>query len=171
MTIREERPEEFPALYDFIKEVFATAAVKDGTEQDFTDRLRASGGYLPELALVAEEGSEIAGHVMLTKLDYHVNGQACGALVLAPLSVALTKRGQGVGGKLAREALDRARKLGYKAVFLCGNPAYYSRFGFRPIAEFGMTNLEGTPIEYVQACELLPGALSGARGGTVKLPG
>lgn len=61
MTIRPERPAEFAALYDFIKTAFSTARVADGDEQEFTDRLRAGEGYIPELALVAEIGARSRG--------------------------------------------------------------------------------------------------------------
>jgi putative acetyltransferase len=35
-----------------------------------------------------------------------------------------------VGTSLVREGITRARKLGYDAVFVLGDPDYYQRFGF-----------------------------------------
>ena len=49
------------------KIAFETARVSNGNEQDFVNRLRASGSYIPELALVAEENGKLVGHIMLTK--------------------------------------------------------------------------------------------------------
>ena len=73
MIIRRETEEEFPQIYDLVKVAFQTAKVSDGKEQDFTDHLRASGGYVPELALVAEEDRKLIGHVLFTK-TYITNG-------------------------------------------------------------------------------------------------
>jgi putative acetyltransferase len=39
-----------------------------------------------------------------------------------------------------------------------GEPAYYSRFGFRPAAEFGLADEYGGGPAF-QAIELVPGAL------------
>ena len=53
-------------------------------------------------------------------------------LVLSPLSVHPDYFGQGIGAKLISEGCRRALERGYKAVFLCGDAAYYSKFGFTP---------------------------------------
>lgn len=155
-TIRSERPEEFAVLHDFIREAFCTAAVADGDEQNFADRLRTRANYRPQLALVAELDSRIVGHIMLTTIRLSDGREI---LIAAPLCVRLENRSQGIGGALLREAFTRAEKAGYGAVILVGDPAYYSRFGFRPAEEFGITNTDEIPGQYVQLCELLPGAM------------
>ena len=53
-----------------------------------------------------------------------------------------------------REALDKAKTLGYKAVFLCGDPDYYDRFGFKPVSGYGITYGMDIPAKYVLVCEL-----------------
>lgn len=162
MTIRTERPEEFAALYDFIKTAFSTAQVADGDEQEFTDRLRAGGGYIPQLGLVAQIGDRIAGHILFTRFGVKAgDGSTTELLLVAPLSVALEFRSQGVGSALMREGLRRAAELGFKAALLVGDPAYYGRFGFRQSTELGIHNADGIPDRYVQAIELTPGALQG----------
>lgn len=162
ITIRTERPEEFAALYDFIKTAFSTAQVADGDEQEFTDRLRAGGGYIPQLGLVAQIGDRIAGHILFTRFGVKAgDGSTTELLLVAPLSVALEFRSQGVGSALMREGLRRAAELGFKAALLVGDPAYYGRFGFRQSTELGIRNADGIPDRYVQAIELTPGALQG----------
>ena len=61
------------------------------------------------------------------------------SLLVAPLSVLLEYRDHGVGSALMKEGLRRGREVGYKAAFLCGDPEYYHRFGFKSIREFGLT--------------------------------
>ena len=83
------------------------------------------------------------------------------ALMIAPLSVVLDYRNQGVGSALLKEGLRLAQSMGYRAAFLCGNPAYYGRFGFKAIGEYGIRQA-GLPEElapYFMVHELIPGSL------------
>jgi putative acetyltransferase len=164
MIIRRETPEEFPQIYDLVKTAFQTARVSDGTEQDFVNRLRAGGGYIPELALVAEEDGRLIGHIMLTKMSIDDRGKKVGTLLLAPLSVTLEQRNKGVGSEFIKESFRLAKEMGYTSVLLVGDPAYYHRFGFQATVDFGIRNVNGFPYVYVLACELVPGALSGISG-------
>ena len=67
MIIRQEKPDEFKNIYDLVKTAFQTAKVANGKEQDYVDKLRASGNYIPKLALIAEVDEKLVGHIMLTR--------------------------------------------------------------------------------------------------------
>lgn len=164
MRIRQEREEEFPAIYDLVKVAFQTAKVSSGDEQNFVLRLRAGGNYIPELALVAEEDGKLLGHIMLTKTFFVEQGREHEVLLLAPISVVLESRNQGIGKALVEEVFRLAREKDYTAAVLVGDPAYYERFGFRPTLDFGIKNTNGIPDQYVMACELIPGALQNIGG-------
>ncbi len=169
MNIRPETPEDFPAIYDFVAEAFKTARVSSGTEQDYVDILRRSGGYVPGLGLVAEEQGRLIGHILLTETRIRDGAREHTTLLLAPLAVLLSHRGRGLGATLVRESSDRARELGYGSIFLVGDPAYYGRFGFRVSSDFGIDNAHGVPAQYVLGRELRPGALEHV-GGTLTWP-
>jgi putative acetyltransferase len=170
VIIRQEKPAEYSAIYDFVKVAFKTAKVADGNEQDYVDKLRASGNYVPELALAAEEDGKIVGHIMLTKTYVETGSSRVEALLLAPLSVALEYRGRGIGSKLVLYSFDLAKKLGYLAVFVVGDPAYYCRFGFKSSAPFGIKHVPmAIPDENLMVYELSAGALAGVTG-TVNFP-
>lgn len=163
-TIRQESEKDYSAIYSLIETAFKTARVADGTEQDFAVNLRKGPYYIGELALVAEEEGEIIGHIMST--DTYVtmpDGNRFPALMIAPLSVALEYRGKGLGGALLLKSFEKAREMGYKAMFLCGDPEYYGRFGFRPIGDFGITH-DSIPAPYVMGYELIPDALKEVTG-------
>lgn len=87
MMIRSEKPEELAEIYNLIERAFRAAKVTDGDEQNFADRLRAGKGYVPRLALVAEEGGKLAGQVMLTRFTVRTEGGNEEILLVAPLSV------------------------------------------------------------------------------------
>jgi putative acetyltransferase len=164
MKIRPEKPLDFPFLYNFVEEAFKTVKVSNGDEQNYVGRLRASEGYIAELALVAEENSEIIGHIMLTKTYVLTGNERFEGLILAPLCVALSDRRCGVGSALVCEGLRLAKGLGFTAVFVVGDPAYYSRFGFRSSRQFGIVHVPEIPDPYVMALELTPNALVDVSG-------
>lgn len=162
--IRPEMAAEYDEIRDFVRTAFETAKLSNGDEQNFVDRLRASDGYRPDLALVAIEGDQIVGHVMLTRTAIDTAAGPHEILLLAPLAVDRCHRRLGVGARLTRDVLERGRAAGFDAVTLVGDPAYYGRFGFRPASDFGVANTNGIPEPYAQMLELVPGALADAAG-------
>lgn len=165
MEIRPEKPEEFPEIYRLIQEAFRTARISDGDEQDYTDKLRAGAGYLPELALVAVTGGRIVGHIMFSRtVIVGEGGVDTEALMVAPLSVALEYRGRGIGAALMEEGLRRAADAGFGIVFLAGDPGYYSRFGFVSSARYGLDNNLGIPDPNCLIREIAAGVLDGVKG-------
>lgn len=164
-TIRSEKREDWDEIYALIRTAFRTANVKDGDEQDYAIGLRDSERYIPELALVAEQDGKIIGHIMLTKTFIsQPNGEKYPALLLSPLSVLLEYRDIGVGSALINKSCRLATKLGYDAVFLVGDPAYYSRLGFVKSSTFGIRSQTEIPEQYIQVKELRPGALHPIQG-------
>lgn len=165
MVIRQEEEKDYPEIYKLIKTAFETAKVRDGDEQDFALNLRNSTRYIPELALVAEQDGKLTGHIMLTTLFVEqTDGNKFEALLVAPLSVLLEYRNNGVGSGLMNESFRIARKMGYKAVFLCGDPDYYGRFSFSESVKYGIKNTNGVPDKYCLAYELFPNTLNGISG-------
>jgi putative acetyltransferase len=88
---------------------------------------------------VAEHDGRIVGHVGLTRCWIDTEPRLVEALVLSPLSVAPEVQRRGVGAALLRAAITGAEERSAPAVFLEGDPAYYSRQGWRPGSELGVT--------------------------------
>ncbi|MCC8960542.1 N-acetyltransferase, partial [Bradyrhizobium sp. Pear77] len=79
-------------------------------------------------------------------------------------AVAEEARCLGIGAALMRQALQRAQRLGHRAVILVGDAAYYDRFGFSA-AQTGAFRMPGPyQRDRLLACELVPGALRAAGG-------
>ena len=125
-----------------------------------SERLRE--GRLPALALVAEDkAGRLAGTVRL----WHVSaGPGRPALLLGPLAVDASRRGEGLGGRLMRAALGRAAMLGEKAVLLVGDSPYYGRFGFDAALTERLWLPGPVERERFLGLELRDGALQGAAG-------
>jgi predicted N-acetyltransferase YhbS len=89
-------------------------------------RLRDGRAPAHGLAHVASDGKGLVG----TLRFWNIRASNCPALLLGPLAIAEAHRCQGIGGRLIRAGLDRARRLGHCAVLLVGDAPYYERFGF-----------------------------------------
>jgi predicted N-acetyltransferase YhbS len=164
LIIRQEKSSEFQYIYDFVRVAFETAKVSNGKEQDFVKVLRASDRYIPELALVAEKNAKIIGHIMLTKTYVATSNSKFDVLLLAPLSVDLDYRKRGVGTNLVTRSFEIAKNLGYKAVFVVGDPAFYGRFGFETSALFGIKHVPEILEQFIMVHELTAGVFAGITG-------
>ncbi|HEX6346614.1 N-acetyltransferase, partial [Umezawaea sp.] len=132
MLIRREVPGDVDAIRSVTEAAFAA---RPGGEHELVDRLRADAGWIPALSLVAVAGDAVVGHVVCTRAT--VDGAP--ALGLGPLSVLPSHQRAGVGKALVHAVLGAADALDEPLVVLLGSPDYYSRFGFRLAAEFGIT--------------------------------
>ena len=102
---------------------------------------------------VAVHGDHVVGHVGLTRCWIDAEPRLVEALVLSPLSVAPDVQRRGVGSALLKHAVAAAAQLGAPAVFLEGDPAYYSRQGWRPVADLGIT--PASPRIPAPACQFV----------------
>ena len=151
MTARPETPADRDAIHAINESAFGQP-----DEADLVDRLRAEGVVL--LSLVADLDSEIAGHILFTRM--HVADIP--AVALAPVAVAPAHQRRGIGAALIRAGLDLLRDAGERIVLVVGHADYYPRFGF---STHPARNLESPfPPEAFMAMELVPGALDGVSG-------
>ena len=131
--IRPERDADHPAIEAVVRAAF----VKHPDEvASFVERIRASGEFVPELALVAEDSSGVIAHVMLSWVGVE-GGARPRILNLTPMSVRPDRQRVGVGGSLIRAALGRAEEAREPAVMVEGIAEYYPRFGFEPASALG----------------------------------
>lgn len=132
-----------------------TDAFGQPAEADLVEALKRSGDAV--IDLVAELDSELVGHVLLSKLE--VPSQC---LALAPISVAPKHQKSGVGSTLMDQAVWRAKTDGWAAIFVLGDPGYYTRFGF-DVAAAAKFETE-YPKAYFMALELEDGTLDKEHG-------
>ena len=141
MIVRPERREDIDAIRALTAAAFRTAPHADGTEHLIIDRLRAAGALT--LSLVADEEGAIVGHVAFSPVS--ISDGSEGWYGLGPIAVDPARQGEGIGGRLVRQGLDRLKALDAAGCVLLGDPAYYSRFGFAPDSRL---TLDGVPPEY-----------------------
>jgi predicted N-acetyltransferase YhbS len=125
------------------------------------ERLRENRLPAESLAFAAEENGVLVGTLRFWSLKA---GDRHDALLLGPIAIDPALRSRGLGGRMIRHGLHRARELGHGAVLLVGDAPYYERFGFSREGAMSL-DLPG-PVDLARflALELQPGALAGAHG-------
>jgi len=165
VIIRLEKSEDFRETEILTREAFWNLYKPGCDEHLVVHKLRTSPAFVAELDFVAAEAEQIVGNIMYSKARVlGDSGVTREVLCLGPVSVLPGRQGLGIGGRLIRESLSRARDLGFAGVFLFGNPAYYNRFGFRNAKEFGVLDPEGQSHEYFKGIELAPERLRKTKG-------
>jgi len=147
--------------YDLIDEIEVSAFGRPG-EARLVRSLRS--GATPYLSLVASHGDELVGHVFLSPVTIEDASAAPVCAGLAPLAVRPEVQGRGVGAALVRAALAECSHLGWEAVFLLGDPLYYSRFGFALSAPRGLRYESEAFDSAFQFLEIMDGSLEDVRG-------
>jgi len=126
-------------------------------ESKLVAELRQAG--LAAIELVAEEQSEVVGHILFSALSVVAGDRSARALALAPMSVRPLRQRSGIGSALVRRGLDVARDRTWQAVIVVGHADYYPRFGFSPaLARRLRAPFSGASF---MAIELQEGALGG----------
>ncbi len=134
MIIRQEEQKDYGEIAQVIKEAFEKAEHTDGNEFVLVERLRSSGGFIKQLALVAEENNEIIGHIMFTKVKVCEKP----GLALAPLSVVPKAQKKGVGTALMKRAHEIAIEMGFEFSVVVGSEKYYPKVGYKKASVFGI---------------------------------
>jgi len=134
VIVRAMKEAEFP-----VARAVQIAAFDDPTIGDLLDALRDSWVFQPDLSFVAEQDGEIIGHLLYSTALVDAPPELVEVLVLSPVGVRPDCQLKGIGSMLITESLAALQSRPEPAVFLEGNPVYYSRFGFIAGADLGFT--------------------------------
>ncbi len=135
LIVRSTTPADRDVVLDLVRTAFSDDTRTGDEEVDIIVATWALGTAARPIDLVAVDDQTIAGHVLGAR-------GALGndeLLAVAPLAVAPNHQGRGVGTALMHELLTRADGADWPMAVLLGRPEYYSRFGFEPAGQFGIT--------------------------------
>ena len=130
LKIREEIDVDFDAVASLHNVAFG-----GGMESRIVSRIRKD--HRPYLSYVALSDSRVCGHALFSEVDVIGTGTSAVAIALGPVAVLPARQMQGIGTELIRHGLKWCREVRYEACFVLGDPAYYTRFGFRQSFELG----------------------------------
>ena len=126
-------------------------------------RLRDGVDRVSELSLVVRDKYDIlAGAIRFWPVLIGKQGHC--ALLLGPIAVHPTRRGEGLGRLLISESLERAIDIGWTRVILIGDEPYYRPFGFRRVHAEGLKFPPLTNPDRLLAKPLMDGAFKGVSG-------
>ncbi len=124
-------------------------------------RHQLTGTPAPDLdVFVAEEEGAIVAGAVFSRLTYDRDDRS--VFVLGPVAVVTARQGEGIGQQLLQHALDTLRRKGVDIVVTYGDPAYYSRVGFKPVTEsllpapYRLQHPEGWLAQSLTEAELTP---------------
>lgn len=155
--MRPERPADARAVWTVQEAAFGRP-----DEAKLVARLRQQAS--PYVSLVAEAAGRVTGHVFFSPVTLEAERPAPPAGGLAPVGVLPEAQGRGAGVALIRAGVEASRALGWRLLFVLGNPAYYGRFGFQLAAPNGLHYESHAFDRAFQVQELVPGTLDELRG-------
>ncbi|NND97137.1 MAG: N-acetyltransferase [Pirellulaceae bacterium] len=146
IEIRDERPDDRPAIRDLITAAFTRSQHGYHDEADLVDAIRLRCPDVVSMVATADQSSEkmrlIVGHLLLspvviesTDSDDTLVGKGLG-----PVAVAPDHQRAGIAASMIQMAIDRLSKTGCPFVVVLGDPNYYSRFGFVAAIETGISH-------------------------------
>lgn len=157
-----------PSL-DLVETVFTE---HDGPEEGKTVRrlveeIRAKKYYLPELELVmVDENDEVIGYVMFSR--FHLEGKYENELlILTPAAVKTSLQRRHISKDLIEYGFEKAKRMGFQAILVEGDPRNYNPRGFVTSADHGIVAGPSIHLPHVSCLmikELVPGALKHIRG-------
>jgi len=128
---------EEPGSEDRIAAV-VSSAFQDEKVALLLDALRRSSAWRG-LSFVGLVGDEIVAHLAFTRGWLDMPTKLVEVLILSPMSVTPEWQRRGIGSALILESIQLLADRPEPAVFLEGNPRFYSRLGFLPGREAGFT--------------------------------
>lgn len=163
VKIRKEEEKDNKRVYEVNRLAF-----QQENESKLIEKIRKGENFIPELSLVAEIGNEIVGHILFSKIKI-IGDSVFESLALGPMAVIPEFQKQGIGEKLIKIGLEKAKKLSFDSVIVLGHKEYYQKFGFQRASKWGIKCPFDVPDEVFMAIELTNKALEN-KAGTVNYP-
>ena len=157
-----------PAL-ELVEEVFTQwdSPEEGKLVRRLVEEIRRKKYYVPELEFVmANEKDEVIGYAMFSR--FHIEGKYENELLmLTPVAVKMELQRQHISKELIEYGFEMAKKLGFKAILVEGNPQNYNNRGFQSSYRFGIEagpNMDLPHPDCLMVKELEAGALENMRG-------
>ncbi len=144
MIIRRELESDFRKVEELTREAFWNLYFPGCDEHYLVHILRAHYDFIQELDFVAEVDNQVVGSIMYSRSFVKVDtGELINTATFGPVCVHPSYQGKGIGSALINHTKEIARKMGFKAIIILGNPDNYCKHGFKNTVDFSIANSEG----------------------------
>lgn len=164
LIIKKENEKDYFNVEYMTKKAFWNLHVPGCNEHYLVHILRNSEDYLPELSRIAVINGEVVGTIMYSKAYVSDGVNKTEVLSFGPLCVDPQYQNKGIGKALLETTMDLARKAGYKAIIIFGEPGYYPKHGFKTCDNFGITTKDSKNFDAFMGIELVKDGLKGVNG-------
>ncbi len=164
LIIRQENEKDYFEVEYMTKKAFWNKYVPGCNEHYLVHKIRESEDYIPELSRIAEIDGEIVGTIMYSKAYVTDGINKIEVLTFGPLCVEPSYQNKGIGGVLLDTTMELARKAGYKAIIIFGEPGYYPKHGFKTCDNFNITTRDSKNFDAFMGIELVKDGLKGVQG-------
>ena len=167
ITLRLENKDDYYIVENLTREAFWEMPDRPYGcfEHYLVKKIRQCSDFIKELSYVALVDNIIVGHIIYFKskiIDSNNNEHEI--ISFGPVSVLPEYQRKGIGKKLIKFTLERAKILGYRAVMIYGHLEYYTRFGFLNAKNFNIMTPNGDYPDIFLICELYKDSLNGIIG-------
>jgi putative acetyltransferase len=133
-------------------------------EGKLIDDVRKTKNFEFGFSLVAVKEDKILGHALFSKAFVVHKGRRFKCLALGPIAVLPEHQRKGIGKALIAEGFERAKEVGFGAVVVLGDPAYFEQFGFKPSSVYKVRCSFSPSPEYFMVKEISRNAMRGIIG-------
>lgn len=152
-----------PSL-ELVRDVFAEydSPEEGNVVRQLVEEIRAKKYYIPELEIImVNENDEVIGYAMFSR--FHIEGRYENELLLlSPVAVKTELQRQHISKEILEYGFDVAKRLGFKAILVEGDPRNYNSRGFQSSYKFGIEAGPGIKLPHpdcLMVKELEKGAL------------
>ncbi|MBQ6972277.1 MAG: N-acetyltransferase [Synergistaceae bacterium] len=167
-VIRLEREEEQRRTENLVRESFWNVYRPGCLEHYVLNRLRNDGAFVRELDFVMEQDGKLIGQNMFMRAEIRADdGKSIPVMTMGPICIHPDFQRKGYGKILLDYSLEKAKGLGFGAVCLEGNIAFYGKSGFTHASMLGIRYHglpEGEDASFFLCRELVPGYLDSVTG-------
>lgn len=153
-----------PRSGDIVDLFASTFAASDGAEEGaliggMVQRMLTTTDAADLHLFIAEENGALLGACAFSRLQFD---DPRTVFILSPVAVARERQGQGVGQNMLKHGLRHLLAAGVDVAVTYGDPAYYSRVGFRPVsvdvvpAPFALSQPIGWQAQTLNAAPMTP---------------
>ena len=157
-----------PSL-ELVEDVFAKwdSPEEGKIVRQLVEEIRAKKYYIPGLELIMVNGNdEVIGYAMFSR--FHIEGRyEKELLILTPVAVKTELQRQHISKDILEYGFDAAKRMGFKAILVEGDPRNYNSRGFQASYKFGIEagpNIKLPHPDCLMVKELEKGALDEMKG-------
>lgn len=159
MNIRLEKENDYFEVENLTREAFWNIYRPGCIEHLVIHNLRKDSCFVKELDYVIELDNKIIANIVYAKGKLKLeNGTIKDILLFGPVSVLPEYQKMGYGEKLINYTMEKAKKLGYEAIVITGNPDYYKKYGFESCSKYniyyeGMNKTDEAPFFMIKVLD------------------